>query len=164
MCLYSWWRWAMPFSPFLRGCAPGRTSSARSRKLKSATTALPGKSSVRRIISIACRTTPPPRNWRSASASNSFTRRRSSTSWVTSRTGLRLAPLQRQGLQVLAEGPAQIVAAQGEFHRRFQEAELVAGVVARSLETIGVDRAAAQQVAQGVGELDFAAAARVDCL
>src|ERR1035441_1950817 len=56
------------------------------------------------------------------------------------------------------------MAAQGEFHRRFQEAQLISGIVARAFEAVGVDRAAAQQVAQGVGELDFAAAAGVDCL
>src|ERR1035441_5938912 len=173
----------MPSSPSLRECAPGRTSNARSRKWKSATTASPGKSSVRKSTSTACRTTPPPRNWRSASASSSCTPRRNCTSRATPKRPSGLLPesrtddrflssvnpdalllLQLQGLQVLPEGPTQVVAAQGEFHRRFQEAELVAGVVARALETIRVDRTAAQQVPQRVGELDFAAAARVDGL
>ena len=56
------------------------------------------------------------------------------------------------------------MAAQREFDGRLEEAELVAGVVALAFEAVGVDRAAAQQVLEGVGELDFAARARVDRL
>ncbi len=49
---------------------------------------------------------------------------------------------------------AQIVAAQGEFDGRFEEAEFVAGVVAGASKREGINWAAAKQVAQGVGELD----------
>ena len=55
-------------------------------------------------------------------------------------------------------GPAQVRPLQRELHRRLQEAELVAGVVADALEAVAVDRpACSQQAPQPVGELDLAA-------
>ena len=62
-----------------------------------------------------------------------------------------------QRFQVFPEGAAEIVAAEGQLDGGLEEAELVAGVVTLALEAEGVDGAAAQEVLQGVGELDFAA-------
>src|SRR5579864_1602707 len=69
---------------------------------------------------------------------------------------------QLQALQVRAKLVAEIVATQGKLDRGLQEAELVAGVVARAFEHIPVNGPVAQQVFQGIGELDFAAASRLD--
>ena len=52
--------------------------------------------------------------------------------------------------------------AQGEFHGGLQKSQFVAGIIACAFETIGVDGPAAQQVAEGVGQLDFAARAGFD--
>ena len=49
--------------------------------------------------------------------------------------------LELQGLQVLAERPAQVVALQRELDGGLQEAELVAGVVADALEAVAEQRA-----------------------
>ncbi len=48
-------------------------------------------------------------------------------------------PLQFQCLQILPEFATQIVALERELHRRFQEAQLVAGVMAFSFEGIAVN-------------------------
>ena len=47
------------------------------------------------------------------------------------------------------ERAAKIVAAQGEFHGGFEEAEFVAGIVALAIELEGVDGTAAELVAAG---------------
>src|SRR5579863_501982 len=46
-----------------------------------------------------------------------------------------------QLLQVLAERPAEIVTPQRKLHRGLQEAQLVAGIVARPFEAVTIDRA-----------------------
>src|SRR5437016_6132491 len=72
--------------------------------------------------------------------------------------------LQLQGLEILSELAAQAVTAKRIFHSGFEEAEFVPCVVARALEAQGVDGAAAQHVAESVGELNLAAGAGVDGL
>src|SRR5688500_17602543 len=67
--------------------------------------------------------------------------------------------LHRDGLKVLGEGGAEVVALKREFDRRFEEAELVAGIVACAFELQSVDGSVAEKVAQAVGELDLAAGA-----
>jgi hypothetical protein len=54
--------------------------------------------------------------------------------------------LKVERLQVFPERYAEVVAAQSEFHRRLQEAELVTRVLARFLEAVAVDRPVPQQV------------------
>src|SRR5205807_1559682 len=69
--------------------------------------------------------------------------------------------LQRQALQIFPEWPAQVVALKREFNRSFQEAELVSGIVAFAVELESIDGTAAQEQAQRIGELDFAARPRL---
>src|SRR4051812_19621864 len=54
-----------------------------------------------------------------------------------------------------AEGGAEVVALEGELNRGFQEAELVAGVVALALVAETVDLFVLQQGLDAVGELQF---------
>ena len=56
------------------------------------------------------------------------------------------------------------MAAQGEFDGGFEEAEFVAGIVALAVEFEGINRTAAEQVAQGVGQLDLSARSSFDAL
>ena len=58
---------------------------------------------------------------------------------------------ERQRLQVVAEGAAEVVAAEGEFDGGFEEAEFIAGVVARAFEAHSVNGPAAEKVAEAVG-------------
>src|SRR5881296_2418063 len=67
-----------------------------------------------------------------------------------------------QGLKILAERLAKIVPAQGKFHRRLQEPQLVARVIAIAFETVGVDGPAAQQLLEPVGQLNLPARPRLD--
>src|SRR6185312_15092437 len=77
---------------------------------------------------------------------------------------LRHIDLQFQPFQIIAEGTAQVVAPQRILDGRFQESQLIAGVVARSFEAIRVDRPAASQVPDRIGKLDLAARSRIDAL
>src|SRR5690348_13324373 len=72
--------------------------------------------------------------------------------------------LNAQVLQICAERLAKIVPAQGELDRRFQESELVSRVVPCAFEFQSINRPVAQHVLQRVGELDFAAAPRLNRL
>ena len=62
----------------------------------------------------------------------------------------------RDRLQIVAERRRQIRAAQREVDDRFQEPELVAGVVADARDFAGVERPLREQALQAVGELDLA--------
>lgn len=62
-------------------------------------------------------------------------------------------------LEILLERRAEVFAAQCEFHRRLEEAELVAEVVALALKIISVDGLLARQFLQCIRELDLAALA-----
>src|SRR5215469_8359675 len=82
----------------------------------------------------------------------------------TKRDILRAWRSQLQLLQILAERSAEIAAAQRVLDRGFEKAQFIAGVVARAIEPVRVDGTAAQQVAQGVGKLNFAARPRCNRL
>ena len=62
--------------------------------------------------------------------------------------------------QVIAERFAEVFAAQGEFDRSFEEAELVAEIVALAFEIVGVNGIELRENFEGVRQLDFAALAR----
>src|SRR4030095_2824409 len=64
--------------------------------------------------------------------------------------------LEPETFEIGAELVPEIRPGQGEIHRRLEEAQLVAGVVAASLELHGVDRPPLPQRAEPVGELDLA--------
>src|SRR5581483_10225528 len=69
--------------------------------------------------------------------------------------GLRLEELLQDRTQLRADvGPLQ-----GERDRRLDEADLVAGVVARALDLVAVERPLAGEDAEAVGQLDLAAGA-----
>jgi len=51
---------------------------------------------------------------------------------------------------------------QCELDGGFQEAQLIAGVIARAFKTVAVNGPVAEQVLQRVGELDLAAASWLD--
>jgi hypothetical protein len=65
-------------------------------------------------------------------------------------------------LQVGTEFIAKIVAAQRELDGGLQEAQLVAGIIARAFEHIPINRPVAQKVLESVGQLNFAAASGLD--
>ena len=68
--------------------------------------------------------------------------------------------VQLQPLQILPERPAEVLALEGELDGGLQESQLVAGVVALSLEEVPVDRPPGQQGLQRARELDLAADVR----
>lgn len=64
--------------------------------------------------------------------------------------------------QVFSEGVAQVVPAQGVLDGSFQKAQFIARIVAKTAESISIDRFPVSHEAQGISELDFAALARLD--
>src|SRR5687768_9831312 len=67
--------------------------------------------------------------------------------------------LEFQGFQILPEFVPQVGPAQSKLHRGFQEAELVAAVIACTFEHVGIDRLLFEKHANAVGKLNFSAAA-----
>src|SRR5581483_7892169 len=68
--------------------------------------------------------------------------------------------LEAKALEVLAEGVREIGPGQRELDGGLEEPELLPGVVPLAFELDRVDRAAAPQHAQAVGELDLPAGVR----
>lgn len=62
--------------------------------------------------------------------------------------------------QVRPKSLAQVLSTQGELDRGFEEAELIAEVVARAFEVVGVDRLPVGEHLQRISQLDLTAFAR----
>src|SRR5581483_5186947 len=67
--------------------------------------------------------------------------------------------LELETLQVFAEGAAQVLALQGEFHRSFQKTQLIASIVTLAFVDVGVHLFLLQQNAHAVCQLKFASGA-----
>jgi hypothetical protein len=68
-------------------------------------------------------------------------------------------PLDGESFEPFSEGGAEVVALEGELYGGFEEAELVAGVVALAFVAEAVDLLVGEERLDGVGELEFAACA-----